>query len=45
MMRSSGAGSPREIKLREKPSSGQWFLWENYLLSDIREPKPADLWG
>jgi hypothetical protein len=45
MIRSSGADAPREIKLREKPSSGQWFLWENYLLSDIREPKSADPWA
>lgn len=45
MIQSSGADSPREIKLREKPSSGQWFLWENYLLSDIREPKSADRWA
>lgn len=45
MIRSAGADSPREIKLREKPSSGQWFLWENYLLSDIREPKSADPWA
>lgn len=41
---SSGADSPREIKLREKPSSGQWYLWENYLLSDIRAPKAEDEW-
>lgn len=44
MIRSSGVDNPRQIKLREKPSSGQWFLWENYLLSDMREPQPADLW-
>ncbi|MGI5849502.1 MAG: DUF6935 domain-containing protein [Christensenellales bacterium] len=44
MIRSSGADSPREIKLREKPSSGQWFLWENYLLSDIRTPKSIGSW-
>ena len=45
MLRSSGADNPREIKLREKPGSGQWFLWENYLLSDIRAPKSADPWA
>lgn len=44
MLSSSGADSPRQITLREKPSSGQWFLWEQYLLSDIREPKAADPW-
>ena len=45
MINSSGADSPREIKLREKPSSGQWFLWENYLLADIRAPKSDDPWA
>lgn len=45
MILSSGADNPREIKLREKPSSGQWFLWENYLLADIRAPKSDDPWA
>ncbi|MGI6168718.1 MAG: DUF6935 domain-containing protein [Christensenellales bacterium] len=39
MIRSSGAESPREIKLSKSLSSaGQWFLWENYLISDIQAP-------
>ena len=45
LLRSSGADSLREIKLRAKPSSGQWFLWENYLLSDIRTPQIVDPWS
>lgn len=45
LLRSSGADSPREVKLREQPASGRWFLWENYLLADIRAPKPADPWS
>lgn len=45
MIRSSGADNPREIKLRQKGTGGQWFLWENFLLSDIRQPKEADPWG
>ncbi|MDR1692504.1 MAG: hypothetical protein LBR72_04035 [Oscillospiraceae bacterium] len=45
MICSSGADAPREIKLREKPSGAQWFLWENYLLSDIREPNANDPWA
>ncbi|NLC89175.1 MAG: hypothetical protein GX681_03820 [Clostridiaceae bacterium] len=45
LLRSSGADSPREIKLREKPSSGEWFLWEHYLLSDIRAPQAEDPWA
>ena len=42
---SSGADSPRQIKLRNKPSTGQWFLWEQFLLSDIRQPANADPWA
>lgn len=42
---SSGADSPRQVKLREKPSTGQWFLWEQFLLSDIRIPVEQDPWA
>ena len=42
---SSGADSPRQLKLRTKPSTGQWFLWEQFLLSDIRQPAAADPWA
>lgn len=42
---SGGADSPRQIKLRHKPSTGQWFLWEQFLLSDIRPPVAADPWA
>ena len=44
-IRSGGADSPRQIKLRNKPSTGQWFLWEQFLLSDIRPPVSADPWA
>lgn len=44
-IRSGGADSPRQIKLRTKPSTGQWFLWEQFLLSDIRKPVSADPWA
>ena len=44
-IRSGGADSPRQIKLRNKPSTGQWFLWEQFLLSDIRTPASADPWA
>jgi len=43
-VRSGGADSPRQIKLRHKPSTGQWFLWEQFLLADIRKPVSADPW-
>ena len=39
-----GADSPRPIKLRMK-GDGRWFLWEQYLLTDIRQPKAADPWA
>lgn len=42
-IRSSGADSPRPIKLRQK--GNQWFLWEQYLMPDIRKPKSADPWA
>ena len=44
-IRSGGADSPRQIKLRNKPSTGQWFLWEQFLLADIRQPVSADPWA
>lgn len=42
---SSGADSPRQIKLRKKPSTGQWFLNEIMCLSDIRVPVESDPWA
>ena len=41
----SGADSPRPLKLRNKPSTRQWFLWEQQLLTGIRIPKSADPWA
>ena len=41
----SGADSPRSLKLRNKPSTGQWFLWEQQLLTGIRIPQVADPWA
>jgi len=41
---SSGADSPRPVKLREKPSTGQWFLNDIQFLSDIRLPANQDKW-
>lgn len=42
---SGGADSPRSIVLRTKPSTGEWFLWEQYLLSAIRVPVSEDPWA
>lgn len=44
-VKSGGADSARQIKLRTKPSTGQWFLWEQFLLADIRKPVNADPWA
>ena len=42
---SSGADNMRQIKLRCKPSTGQWFLNEIQCLSDIRIPVEDDPWA
>ena len=42
---SGGADSPRQIRLRRKPSTGQWFLVELQCLSDIRVPAASDPWA
>ena len=44
-LKSSGADSPRSVQLRTKPSTGEWFLWEQMLLAGIRAPKSADPWA
>lgn len=42
---SGGADSPRTIKLRQKKSTGEWFLNEVQCLSDIRTPANEDPWN
>jgi len=44
-VKSSGADNPRPIKLRKKPSTGQWFLNDIQCLSDIRIPVKDDPWA
>lgn len=44
-MRSSGADSPRMIRMRLKASTGEWFIEEEMILSDIRIPKAMDPWA
>lgn len=44
-VKSSGADSPRPIKLRKKPSTGQWFITDIQCLSDIRVPADSDPWA
>ena len=43
-VQSSGADNPRPVKLRKKPSTGEWFLNEIQCLSDIRLPANQDKW-
>lgn len=42
---SGGADNPRPIKLRRKPSTGEWFLNDIQCLADIRLPKSEDKWA
>lgn len=42
---SGGADSPRPVRLRMKPSTGQWFLVEIQYLGDIRIPVAQDKWS
>ena len=43
-IKSGGADSAREVILRLK-GDGQWLLWDQMLLPDIRVPKNADPWA
>ena len=43
---SGGADNPRQIQLRKKPSTGEWFVWVfEGLLMDIRIPVSEDKWA
>lgn len=44
-LNSGGADSPRQIKLRKKPSEGKWYLEEQMILVGIRTPKMDDPWA
>ena len=41
---SGGADSPRPVQLR-LAKDGKWYLWEQFLLADIRQPESADPWA
>ena len=43
-IRSSGADSPRFLKLRQT-KEGKWCLWEQFLLPDIRQPESSNPWA
>ena len=45
VLKSAGADSARTVTLRNKPSTGEWFLWEQTLLAGIREPNEQNVWA
>ena len=45
-LKTAGADSPQPMKLRQKASTGEWFLWEySSILSGIRIPAAEDPWA
>lgn len=41
-----GSDSPRQVTLRKKPSTGEWFVNQHqFLLAGIRLPKSQDKWA
>ena len=44
-VKTSGADTERQIRLRKKESTGEWFLVEETLTPGIREPKESDPWA
>lgn len=43
---SGGADSPRQVTLRKKNSTGEWFINQHeFLLGNIRIPKSEDKWA
>lgn len=41
---SGGADNPRQVQLR-KAKDGKWYLWDQFLLSDIRKPESENPWA
>lgn len=41
---SGGADSPRSVQLR-KAKDGRWYLWEQFILADIRKPESENPWA
>jgi len=42
---SGGADTARHVKLRKKESTGEWFLYEQFLMVGIRKPVSKDPWA
>ena len=43
-VKSGGADSERAIETR-KAKDGKWYLWEQYILADIRQPESSNPWA
>ena len=43
-IKSGGADSPRSVQLR-KAKDGKWYLWEQFILADIRKPESENPWA
>ena len=41
---SGGADNPRSVQLR-LAKDGKWYLWEQYILADIRKPECENPWA
>ena len=41
---SGGADSPRSVQMR-LAKDGKWYLWEQFILADIRQPESANPWA
>lgn len=44
-IKSTGADTPREIRMRLKPSENRWYVEDQMLLADIRVPVESDPWA
>ena len=43
-IKSGGADSPRSVQLR-KAKDGKWYMWEQFILADIRKPESINPWA
>jgi hypothetical protein len=41
---SGGADSPRAVQMREA-KDGKWYLWDQFILSDVRKPESENPWA
>lgn len=41
---SGGADSPRSVQMR-LAKDGKWYMWDQFILADIRQPESANPWA